>query len=110
MKFAEGEVVRPFAPLIICGLMAGCGSAQTVTYADDALEQTEQSPVIANHTGKFCLSTEAERIYGNTKACAMEVCTATGDLETCEIARDFSTQHAPESGTVDHFSTAKSTS
>jgi hypothetical protein len=45
-------------------------------------------------TAAYCDTEEAARIYGNLKACSMVACDQ-GDKESCEIARQFATQHAP---------------
>ena len=75
--------------ILLLGLgivLAGCRNDSAEPIANRA-EKTRL-------TAAYCLSAEGEKAFDNTKSCAMAACDQ-GDVPSCEIARQFATQHAP---------------
>jgi hypothetical protein len=84
--------------------LAACQAAERQQPTNDAakipvkeLGLPTTKPDGSSLTAAFCDTKEAARIYGNLKGCSMVACSQ-GDKQSCEIASQFATQHAPPPG------------
>jgi hypothetical protein len=95
-----GEIMKRNLVVLLIAV-AACQSGERQQAANErpgtAVNELELPTTKADGTpltAAYCDTEEAARIYGNLKGCSMVACDQ-GDKESCEVARQFATQHAP---------------